>query len=120
MKAKFSDWCKQNLNIVTQIRNTASKIHADVNQHYDIYPYSYHLQMVFDEFKAMADSVLITNEEYYPSLVFGAYFHDSIEDARLTYNDVKKIALSILSNEDDAIKAAEYAYALTNEKAPRQ
>ena len=36
--------------------------------------------------------------------MFGAYFHDSIEDARLTYNDVHKIALEYM-NEDQAIIA---------------
>ena len=48
-------------------------------------------------------------------VLFGAYFHDSIEDARLTYNDVKKIAEKYMSSEQ-AFLATEIVYALTNEK----
>ena len=48
-------------------------------------------------------------------VLFGAYFHDSIEDARLTYNDVMKIAKKLMSDEQ-AFLATEIVYALTNEK----
>jgi hypothetical protein len=48
-------------------------------------------------------------------IMFGAYYHDSIEDARLTYNDVMKIARSFMDAEQ-ALMATEIVYALTNEK----
>ena len=48
--------------------------------------------------------------------MFGAYFHDSIEDARLSYNDVTKKALEIGLSDVQAYMGAEIVYALTNEK----
>ena len=48
-------------------------------------------------------------------LIFGGYYHDSIEDARLTYNDVLRVARSLLT-EEQALMATEIAYALTNDK----
>jgi hypothetical protein len=47
--------------------------------------------------------------------MFGAYYHDSIEDARLTYNDVMKVAKKLMSDEQ-ALMATEIVYALTNDK----
>ena len=48
-------------------------------------------------------------------LVFGGYYHDSIEDARQTYNDVLKSARRWMSDEQ-ALVATEIVYALTNDK----
>ena len=48
-------------------------------------------------------------------LLFGAYFHDSIEDARLSYNDVTRRAAAFM-NDAQAYMAAEIVYALTNDK----
>lgn len=50
----------------------------------------------------------------YNTLFFAACFHDSIEDARQTYNDVKKIAAEF-ENVDPEF-AADLVYALTTEK----
>ena len=54
--------------------------------------------------------------DYLDVITFGACFHDTIEDARLTYNDVLKIASQYISDKDKAIMATEIVYALTNEK----
>jgi hypothetical protein len=48
-------------------------------------------------------------------LFFAAYYHDSIEDARMTYNDVTRAA-RLFMNDDQAYMAAEMVYALTNDK----
>ena len=48
-------------------------------------------------------------------MFFGAYYHDSIEDARLTYNDVIRIAKRWMDDEQ-ALIATEIVYALTNDK----
>ena len=48
-------------------------------------------------------------------LFYGAFYHDSIEDARMSYNDVKKGAVSLM-DEEQAYMAVEMVYALTNEK----
>lgn len=94
----------------------AYQIHdIDCNQKYDIYPYSHHLKSVVD----LACKYAIGNVETENDLrvvIFGAAFHDSIEDARLTYNDVMRYAKHFLGDEYMAHDATEIVYALTNEK----
>ena len=105
------------VNIVDKefaIRKKAAQVHADVNQHYDEKPYFYHLNKVACHVISYLPFIVDKEEDILPVL-FGAYFHDSIEDARLTYNDVKKIAEEYMSKEQ-ALMAAEIVYALTNEK----
>lgn len=98
------------------IRGRAAKIHADVNQTYGDcnLPYSYHINMVAYYTARYMNGVIEKEEDVLPVL-FGAYFHDTIEDARLSYNDVKKIAREYM-DEGQAFMAAEIVYALTNEK----
>lgn len=99
---------------IEAIRERAASIHSSVNQWYDkVHPYSFHLC-------AVADCVMEHLEDEMPEedilpVIFGAYFHDSIEDARLSYNDVRRIALDYM-DERQALVAAEIVYALTNDK----
>jgi (p)ppGpp synthase/HD superfamily hydrolase len=97
------------------IRNRAATVHAEVNQTYGCgYPYSKHLNVVAYFAATYMPDVLESEKDIIP-ILFGAYFHDSIEDARLTYNDVMKIAREYM-DEDQAYMATEIVYALTNEK----
>jgi hypothetical protein len=70
--------------------------------------------MVVDEVYKYGHEVCAGEQDVLP-LFFGAYFHDSIEDARQSYNDVKAQALTFM-NDEQALMAAEIVYALTNEK----
>lgn len=98
------------------IREFANVIHTSVNQFYDKdKPYIYHLDKVCGVLEDYGYEVCETLEDV-KVLVFGAYFHDSIEDARITYNDVLKIAGKLGFSNLEAIHAAEIVYALTNEK----
>ena len=100
---------------IEQIRQSAHKLHESVNQTYgDSLPYGYHLDMVVSGVVDFGHLVCKKEEDVLP-LFFGAYYHDSIEDARLTYNDVRKVARQFLS-EEQAVTAAEIVYALTNDK----
>mgnify|MGYP003293109700 CR=1 FL=1 len=102
---------------LNNIRAKAYKTHEDVNQNYGDKPYSFHLHSVEIKTKELLEVLYkgkIEDEEYV-AVLFGALFHDSIEDARLSYNDVKDIALEFLS-EKYAVMATEIVYALTNEK----
>ena len=54
-------------------------------------------------------------EHHIIPIIFGAYFHDAIEDARMTYNDVLKLARTFMTNYQ-AVMATEIVYALTDEK----
>jgi len=96
-----------------KIYKKASKVHDEVNQFYGPYPYSYHLWEVGKIVKHWGYYVC-TNPSHIITILFGAYFHDSIEDARLTYNDVKKIAKELEIPNPEL--AADIVYALTNEK----
>lgn len=92
--------------IIDKIRKSAYVLHDSVGQIYDIYPYGFHLDMVAKKVMEVTDRV---------PLIFAAYYHDSIEDARLTYNDVLEVAKQYMS-EEEAIEATEIVYALTNDK----
>jgi len=100
---------------IGQIRLSAHQLHKDVNQTYDkIHPYGFHLDMVADSVYKYGHEVCCNEEDVLP-LFFAAFYHDSIEDARLTYNDVTKIAKEYM-DDSQAYMAAEIVYALTNDK----
>lgn len=101
--------------IISEIRNDAHALHASVNQAYDrIRPYGFHLDMVVNWVRKYIGEVCENEKDVLP-IYFAAFYHDSIEDARLTYNDVMKIAEALMEKEQ-AFLATEIVYALTNEK----
>lgn len=101
--------------IISEIRNDAHALHASVNQAYDrIRPYGFHLDMVVNWVRKYIGEVCEDEQDVLP-IYFAAFYHDSIEDARLTYNDVMKIAEALMEKEQ-AFLATEIVYALTNEK----
>ena len=100
---------------IEAIRRSAHELHDCVNQTYDkVHPYGFHLDMVADGVRRFGHSVCAAADDVLP-LMFGAYYHDSIEDARQTYNDVLHAALRHM-DEPQATLAAEIVYALTNDK----
>ena len=100
---------------IEEIRQHAHMLHDSVNQRYDKnHPYSVHLDMVADSVFKYGHLVCQQEADVLP-LFFGAFYHDSIEDARMTYNDVKKGACHFM-NDEQAYMATEMVYALTNEK----
>ena len=111
----FEAYLKKYAREIEQIRLSAHELHEHVNQTYgDNLPYGYHLDMVVNGVCDFGHLVCAAEEDVLP-LFFGAYYHDSIEDARLTYNDVMKVARGFLS-EEQALMATEIVYALTNDK----
>ena len=114
-RGDFLDLLKQVSGTVSAIREEACSLHESVGQTYGKnLPYGFHLCMVADTAMEFCHAVLEDREDVLP-LVFGAYFHDSIEDARLTYNDVRKLAARYMDDRQ-AYMAAEIVYALTNDK----
>jgi hypothetical protein len=100
---------------IERIRESAHELHRSVNQTYgDELPYGYHLDMVVNGIRDFGHLVCAREEDLLP-LFFGGYYHDSIEDARLTYNDVLKTARGMMT-EEQALMATEIVYALTNDK----
>ena len=112
---KYTDFLAANQETILAIRDAAFALHASVGQTYSgQLPYSYHLGMVADAAMKYGAEVVTDEQDILP-VVFGAYYHDSIEDARLTYNDVTKVAKQFM-NESQAYMATEVVYALTNDK----
>ena len=101
--------------VINEIRNDAHALHASVNHAYDrIRPYGFHLDMVVNGVRKYIEEVCQNEQDILP-VFFAAYYHDSIEDARLSYNDVMKTARQLMDAEQ-AFLATEIVYALTNEK----
>ena len=100
---------------IEHVRQLAHELHRSVNQTYGKgHPYGYHLDMVAKGVQDYGYLVCASEDDVLP-LFFGAYYHDSIEDARLTYNDVMKVARDFMTDEQ-ALMATEIVYALTNDK----
>ena len=111
----FQAALERNKDVIERIRQSAHDLHQSVNQIYGKnLPYGYHLDMVAGEAIEFGHLVCVDENDVVPML-FGAYYHDSIEDARLTYNDVMKRAKEFM-DERQALLATEIVYALTNEK----
>ena len=107
---------QQKYNVqIEEIRQSAHTLHQNVNQTYgDDLPYGFHLDMVAEGIQTYGHLVCVCEEDVLP-LFFGGYYHDSIEDARMTYNDVMHEARMRMT-EKQALMATEIVYALTNDK----
>lgn len=100
---------------IEEVRECAHMLHESVNQQYDKkYPYGFHLDMVADSVFKYGHLICQSEHDVLP-LFFGAFYHDSIEDARMSYNDVTKAA-RLFMDDEQAYMAAEMVYALTNDK----
>lgn len=114
-KHEFDGFREKYAKQIEQIRLAAHELHQSVNQIYgDDLPYGFHLDMVVEGVICYGHLVCVCEEDVVP-LFFGAYYHDSIEDARQTYNDVLRTAKKWMT-EEQALMAAEIVYALTNDK----
>jgi (p)ppGpp synthase/HD superfamily hydrolase len=88
----------------SKIIGFAIEAHNKVNHLYDGKPYSVHLAMVAHYAVKYIDCI---PEQCWETVLNAAWLHDTIEDCRLTYNDVKEVA---------GYEVAEIVYALTNDK----
>lgn len=99
-----------------RIRAAAHQAHEAVNQFYDgVLPYGYHLDCVAHLAQTYGVEVCQNSHDVLP-IMFGAWFHDAIEDARLSYNDVRRLAGQLGLNAPQALLGAEIVFALTNDK----
>ena len=114
-KEEFQACTERYADKIEEIRQSAHALHSSVNQTYgEGLPYGYHLDMVVGGVREFGYLVCASEADVLP-LFFGSYYHDSIEDARLTYNDVMHAARLMLT-EEQALMATEIVYALTNDK----
>ncbi len=114
-KEEFISFEKKYSKEIEAMRQSAHDLHQSVNQTYgDELPYGFHLDMVAEGISTYGYLVCACEEDVLP-LFFSAFYHDSIEDARQTYNDVMRMARLWLT-EEKALMATEIVYALTNDK----
>jgi hypothetical protein len=114
-KEDFQAFLNKYADQIDHFRQMAHDLHQSVNQTYaGSLPYGFHLDMVVEGVRNYGYLVCVREEDVLP-LFFGAYYHDSIEDARLTYNDVMRLARNEMTIEQ-AMMATEIVYALTNDK----
>lgn len=79
--------------------------HTSTNHMYDSYiPYRFHLQMVVEAYKKFKHLLL---EKDLEDIELACWAHDTIEDTRVSYNQVKEVL---------GERVADIVYALTNEK----
>ena len=110
---------------ISCLEKAAFQIHDDVNQKYDhVLPYGFHLKMVAS-FVSRYGYLVAESEADILVLYGSAYLHDTIEDARMTYNDIVKfiddfrVGSFVLPEEIKRKleeQVPEIVYALTNEK----
>ena len=115
-KETFEKFIMENAELIGDIKATAYYLHdIKCNQKYgNGKPYSFHLGMVA-EYAAKWLWKICGEEKHIIPIIFGAYFHDAIEDARMTYNDILKVAEQFMEH-PQALMATEIVYALTDEK----
>jgi len=92
--------------LVQVAKNWAIEKHSETNHLYDGKPYQTHLEMVY-KWALKFIHLLEGDSKLLSDVLCVAWTHDTIEDCRQTFNDVK-------SNLN--LEIAEMTYALTNEK----
>ena len=88
----------------SKIISFAIEAHNNTNHLYDGRPYSVHLAMVAMVAQKYIDCIPTQDQN---DVLAACWLHDTIEDCRLSYNDIKKVA---------GKKVADIVYAVTNEK----
>ena len=82
----------------------AIEAHQSTNHLYDGKPYSVHLAMVVFYAQKYIEQIPV---QYRETVLSACWLHDTIEDTRNTYNDIKAISNETVAN---------IVYAITNEK----
>lgn len=90
--------------MIENVKNFAIKCHNDTCHYYDTHQYSYHLQMVVD---VAYRFIHLIPKEWVDIVISSCWAHDTLEDTRITYNDLLK---------ETSLQVADIVYALTNEK----
>jgi (p)ppGpp synthase/HD superfamily hydrolase len=84
IEQRYQPWIKE-------IESIGCELHHQTNQKYDEnLPYGFHLKLAAS-FVSKYGYLTAENEADVLILFAAAYLHDTIEDARLSYNDVVRI-----------------------------
>lgn len=124
-KQDFINIVSRNYVWIKNFEAAAFELHDRVNQKYgEILPYGFHLKMTAS-YVSRYGYLVAGNETDVLILYASAYLHDTIEDARMTFNDLVKfitefrVSDCVLPEEilqEIRWDVPEIVYALTNEK----
>ena len=124
-KQTFNIIVERYQQLINEIEKTGCEIHQETNHKYSGYlPYGFHLNMVAS-YVAKYGYLVAENDADVLTLFAASYLHDSIEDARLSYNDVVKLVKNLKTEGETLDNNAknsfetlvpDIVYALTNEK----
>lgn len=124
-KKSFIDIVSRNYSWIKSFEVAAFEIHDRVNQQYGgMLPYGFHLKMTAS-YVSKYGYLVANSEEEVLLLYASAYLHDSIEDARMSFNDLVKFITEFRVKDfvlpDHILQQIRWdvpdiVYALTNEK----
>ncbi len=113
-KGTFQRCAEENHVLLEKIEHAAVALHKGVNQMYGAgLDYGFHLEMAVAYVRKYGYLVTSAAEDLL-ILYASAYFHDAIEDTRLSYNNLIAIYLDLGLDRDSSVAAADVVYALTN------
>lgn len=105
---------------IERLTAAAAQCHAAVNQTYGGYlPYEFHLRLTVSYAARFVAALGLTEAAELETVFAAAAFHDTLEDARLSYNDLVRLLTELKEREGLALnvaEAVEAVYALTNDK----
>jgi len=109
---QFGFYPRGHVEIVPKAIIAATKGHNDTNHMYGDASYTIHLSHVADVGQRFIHLIPVASR---PIVIAACWLHDSIEDARMSYNDILKVFKHIGSTEDRiGIQIAEIVRAVTN------
>lgn len=110
----FRYYAENNHVLLEKLEQAAVALHKEVNQMYGAgLDYGFHLEMAASYVRKYGSSVASDAKDVL-ILYAAVYFHDAIEDARLTYNNLIEIYLDLGLDNRSSLLAADIVYALTN------
>jgi len=99
------------IKIVTTAMRLAANGHNDTNHKYGDASYTVHLSHVVDVCHRF---LYLVPKELWAIVIAACWLHDTIEDARLSFNDVKKAFMKAGVDEAAAYQIAEIARTVSN------
>ncbi len=110
----FRCYAEKSHVLLEKLEQAAVVLHKEVHQMYGVgLDYGFHLEMAanyvrkYGHFVASGEADLLV-------LYAAVYFHDAIEDARVSYNNLVAIFLDLGLDRHSSVSAADVVYALTN------
>lgn len=95
---KRLEFFKQNFKLIEDCAKTVFDLHSKENKNYGILPYSVHLTVTVNNIIKYSEYLNeeLTDEELFVLIIAG-FYHDTLEDLSVTYNELHDIFLNKLN-----------------------